>query len=72
MEAHQQLLEHSSMNTKAADDDHIVLTISLVEEQIMTLHHTDNPDSVDVYFVVNMSNNLDFDPKTQKVHMAGD
>ena len=34
--------------------------------------YTDNPDSVDVYFVVNMSNNLDFDPKTQKVHMAGD
>ena len=34
--------------------------------------YEDDPDSVDVYFVVNMSNNLDFDPNTQKVHMAGD
>ena len=31
---------------------------------------TDKADSVDVYFVVNMSNNLDFDPKTQKVHRS--
>ena len=29
-------------------------------------------DSIDIYFRVNMSNNLDFNPATQKVHMAGD
>ena len=34
--------------------------------------YTANADSIDVYFRVNMSNNLDFDPNTQKVHMAGD
>jgi len=33
---------------------------------------TNQADSVDVYFVVNMSNNLDFDGSTQKVYMAGD
>ena len=33
--------------------------------------YTANADSIDVYFRVNMSNNLDFDPNTQKVHMAG-
>ncbi len=34
--------------------------------------YEDDADSIDVYFVVNMSNNFDFDPNTQKVHMAGD
>tara|TARA_B100001248_G_scaffold125881_1_gene94407 strand:- start:91 stop:2703 length:2613 start_codon:yes stop_codon:yes gene_type:complete len=34
--------------------------------------YTANTDSIDVFFRVNMSNNLDFNPATQKVHMAGD
>ena len=34
--------------------------------------YTANADSIDVFFRVNMSNNLDFNPATQKVHMAGD
>lgn len=31
----------------------------------------DDPDSLDVYFRVNMSTNTDFNPETQQVHIAG-
>ena len=73
MEAHQQLMGLSGMNTKAKAAMYIVLEHFLGRgTDNDTPPYTDNPDSVDVYFVVNMSNNLDFDPKTQKVYMAGD
>ena len=32
---------------------------------------TDDADSLDVYFRVNMATNTDFNPETQQVHMAG-
>lgn len=58
---------------ESGGDDHIVLDHFLGRGTDNDAPpYTDNPDSVDVYFVVNMSNNLDFDPKTQKVYMAGD
>lgn len=46
-----------------------VLPIDYVNSE--TPPFVDVPDSLDVYFRVNMSTNTDFDPATQQVHMAG-